>query len=102
MRDLEGALSIELYVFSAGLMASASWKGSSAPVACAAQTRIESNIRALMKIDFCSASAWKLGGLELCKLALQGVVTLITQALPLPLSELIEVLSEPQPACRIS
>jgi hypothetical protein len=55
-----------------------------------------------MKIDSCSASAWKLGGLELCKLALQGVVTLITQALPLPLSELIEVLSEPQPACRIS
>ena len=43
-----------------------------------------------------------LGGLELCKLALQGVVTVITQALPLPLSEPIEVLSEPQPACRIS
>ena len=27
VRDSEGALSIELYVFSAGLMASASWKG---------------------------------------------------------------------------
>jgi hypothetical protein len=73
---------------------------SSAPVACAApvfQTRIESNIhfRALMKIDPLGASAWKLGGLELCKLPLQGVVTLLTQALPLPLSELIEVLGEP-------
>ena len=52
-----------------------------------------------MKIDPLRRFGMEIGGLELCKLALLGVVTLITQALPLPLSELIEVLREPQPAC---
>jgi hypothetical protein len=64
--------------------------------------KVSSFSRALASRAANKCSASKLGGLKVCKLARQGVVTLITQTLLFPLSELIEVLSEPQPAGRIN